>query len=254
MSAFGVGLIGLLGLVVGSAIWVVSWARATDRPLLSGPVCANPECGQPLPIIAWLPFLGLGMARTCAACHTAQPVRRIAFEVAVAIYFGLAAATAGTKPRLLVAILVFAVPILVILLIDTWTRFIYTDIVGVGVAAGVIYAGLDSIAKGSPRYLASSVVAAAIGVIFFAFLFVIAAVVYRSVRVVPFGMGDVYLAGMIGAMLRFPNGPYALIAGILIAGVASVILLLTRRAGMRQAIAYGPYLCAGALIYLLRPV
>ena len=255
MSTFGVVLIGLLGLVAGAAIWVVSWARATERPLLYGPVCANSECAERLPVVAWLPLLGLGLARRCSVCGADQPVRRIAFEVAVALYFALAALRLGDDaqgaPGRLVATLVFAVPILVILLVDAWTRFIYTDIILVGLAAALIYAGLEAVALGRWSPLLNSLVAAVAALIIFGFFFLLAAILYRNVKVVPFGLGDVYLAAMIGTMVGFPAVFQALFAGIFLAGLVAVGLLLSRRADRRQAIAYGPYLCAGALLTLL---
>jgi leader peptidase (prepilin peptidase)/N-methyltransferase len=253
VSGLGVGLIGLLGLFVGGVIWVVSWARATERPLLHGPICANPECAARLSPVAWLPLLGFGLARSCPVCGAAQPVRRIAFEIAVALYFMLAALRLGDDPQRLVATLVFAIPILIVLLVDAWTRYIYTDVILVGLAAALLYAGLEAVIAGSLAPVLSSLVAAVAALLIFGFFFVLAAVLYRNVKVVPFGLGDVYLAAMIGTMVGFPAVFQALFAGILIAGVAAVGLLLSRRADRRQAIAYGPYLCAGALLTLLFP-
>jgi leader peptidase (prepilin peptidase)/N-methyltransferase len=79
----------------------------------------------------------------------------------------------------------------------------------------------------------------------------LAAVIYRNLRVVPFGLGDVYLAAMIGAMTRYPAVIQALFAGIFLAGLGSILLLVTRRAGRRDPIPYGPYLCVGGLLALL---
>jgi len=52
-------------------------------------------------------------------------------------------------------------------------------------------------------------------------------------------------------MVRFPAVMQALFFGILLAGLASVLLLVTGRASRRDPIAYGPYLCLGALITLV---
>lgn len=64
------------------------------------------------------------------------------------------------------------------------------------------------------------------------------------------GMGDVKLAGVIGLMLGYPLVVPALLAGILLGGLAAALLLITRRATRKTAIAYAPYLCAGALAIL----
>jgi leader peptidase (prepilin peptidase) / N-methyltransferase len=246
VSGLGVLLVGALGLVVGSAVWVASRARATDRAVLSGQVCANPACGAPLGPLGWLPLLGAGAARRCGRCGATQPGKRVAFELAVAGYYALAAATLGDDGVRLVAVLVFAVPLLVVLLVDWWTRFIHTDVIGLGLLLGLGFAVEDGLG-GFLEAVLSAVGAVAV----FGLFFVLAAVIYRNLRVVPFGLGDVYLAAMIGAMTRYPAVIQALFAGIFLAGLGSLLLLLTRRAGRRDPIPYGPYLCVGGLLALL---
>lgn len=237
---------GVLGLVVGAVVWVVSRARATDRSLCAGPACANPECGAALPVLSWLPFYGFGATLRCGRCGARQPLRRPLFELGVAAYYAVAAAR--FEGRDLAAVLVFAVPLLVVLLVDWWTRFIHTDVIGLGLLAGFGFAAVDGI---RPFLSALGAMAGAVAV--FVLFFVLAALIYRNVRVVPFGLGDVYLAAMIGAMTRASDVVQALFAGVLLAGVGSILLLVTRRVGRRDAIPYGPYLCIGALFTLLFP-
>ena len=43
----------------------------------------------------------------------------------------------------------------------------------------------------------------------------------------------------------------ALVGGIILGGLAAVILLITKRATRKTAIAYAPYLCVGALAVLM---
>ncbi len=62
------------------------------------------------------------------------------------------------------------------------------------------------------------------------------------------GMGDVKLAGAIGALFGFPHALYALFWGIMLGGVAALYLLIVHRAGLKSAFAYGPYLAAGAWV------
>ncbi len=77
--------------------------------------------------------------------------------------------------------------------------------------------------------------------------FLIIALVSRGAM----GAGDVKLAGVIGLMTGYPDVIPALILGIMLAGVAAIILLITRRAGRKSTIAYAPYLALGAIIVLL---
>ena len=65
------------------------------------------------------------------------------------------------------------------------------------------------------------------------------------------GAGDVKLAAFIGLVVGFPQVLWALALGILAGGVAAVIVLITRRGGLKSYIPYAPFLCLGALCVLL---
>ena len=65
-----------------------------------------------------------------------------------------------------------------------------------------------------------------------------------------FGMGDVKLAAMLGFLLGKAVLP-ALLLGVVAGGLWSAVLLLTRRAGMRSSIAYGPFLALGGALAIL---
>lgn len=71
------------------------------------------------------------------------------------------------------------------------------------------------------------------------------------------GPGDVRLAPLLGAFLGY-TGMYSVVAGILIgfglAAVSGVIGLATKRVGWRSAIAFGPYLCAAAVLAIVATV
>jgi leader peptidase (prepilin peptidase)/N-methyltransferase len=64
------------------------------------------------------------------------------------------------------------------------------------------------------------------------------------------GMGDIKLAGVIGLAAGYPHVIPALFLGIVLGGLASLILLISRRIGLKSYIAYAPYLCLGALVVL----
>jgi prepilin signal peptidase PulO-like enzyme (type II secretory pathway) len=66
------------------------------------------------------------------------------------------------------------------------------------------------------------------------------------------GIGDVKLAVFIGLVLGFSGTLSALLVGVLLAGAVSIFLMAIRVKGLKDTIAYGPYLCAGALIGLLQ--
>lgn len=66
-----------------------------------------------------------------------------------------------------------------------------------------------------------------------------------------FGFGDVKLAALIGLLAGLDHTPSALMVGVLAGGAGALVLLLTRRAGRRTAIAYGPYLILGGFLAML---
>jgi prepilin signal peptidase PulO-like enzyme (type II secretory pathway) len=63
------------------------------------------------------------------------------------------------------------------------------------------------------------------------------------------GFGDVKLAVFLGVLLGPLPTIQALFYGVFLAGVVSIVLIVWHRT-MKQTIAYGPYLAAGALIAL----
>lgn len=91
----------------------------------------------------------------------------------------------------------------------------------------------------------------AAGVVFTLF-FVIAKVLYPGQQA-PFGLGDVYLGMFIGALLGLYNVGPALFYGMLMAGLASVgiIVVLGFAKARHIPISYGTFLCLGVLLYLV---
>ncbi len=64
-------------------------------------------------------------------------------------------------------------------------------------------------------------------------------------------VGDLYLVAPIGLMLGWPAIFNALFAAAFLSAAASLVLLATRRVGMRSYIPFGPFLVAGAVLVLL---
>ncbi len=63
--------------------------------------------------------------------------------------------------------------------------------------------------------------------------------------------GDLYLVAPIGLMLGWPVIFTALFAAAFLAAATSLILLATRRVGMRSYIPFGPFLVGGAVLALV---
>jgi leader peptidase (prepilin peptidase)/N-methyltransferase len=65
-------------------------------------------------------------------------------------------------------------------------------------------------------------------------------------------LGDLYLVGPIGLVLGWPAIFVAVFVAGLLSAVVSVLLLVTRRAGLKTYIPFGPFLVAGMVVTLLR--
>lgn len=83
---------------------------------------------------------------------------------------------------------------------------------------------------------------------------VVLTAIYLAFAFVPgggFGGGDVQLAPTIGLLLGWFSVGHVVVAtmaAFVLGGVGAVVLLATGRAGRRSAMAFGPFMCAGALV------
>jgi len=65
-------------------------------------------------------------------------------------------------------------------------------------------------------------------------------------------LGDLYLVAPLGLLLGWPAIFLAVFFAALLSSVTSLVLLATRRVGLKSYIPFGPFLVAGAVIALLR--
>ncbi len=65
-------------------------------------------------------------------------------------------------------------------------------------------------------------------------------------------LGDLYLIAPLGLLLGWPSIFIAIFVAGLLAALAGVALLVSRRAGLKSYIPFGPFLVAGAVVTLLR--
>jgi leader peptidase (prepilin peptidase)/N-methyltransferase len=227
----------VIGLFVAGIVWNLARRQAARIPLFGGE--------QPISIAELLPISARGTRPFEKITGNRRDILQRLFEVTVAAYFGALGWKFGFSLDLVMA-MVFSLPLLLIALVDFWTRLIHTRVIYIGIALGIAFAatdGLDSIVDS----LLGMALATGIFILFFA----LAILIYRNINVVPFGLGDVYLAAMIGAMVGVNLVLRALVLGIFLAGVILGALLVARVLSRKQAVAYGPYLCLGALLTML---
>lgn len=72
-------------------------------------------------------------------------------------------------------------------------------------------------------------------------------------RDVPFGGGDVLLAGLCGLVVGWPNILLALLLAVFSAGAVALVLLATGRVTLGSALPYAPFLLAGTVFVMRFP-
>lgn len=142
---------------------------------------------------------------------------------------------------------------LVIIFIDWEEKLILNKVTGPAAIVALIILAADSFIPGSALLenigfwpetsILSGLMAAAIGGAFFLLVIII----YPA----GMGMGDVKLAGLIGLTVGFPMVLVALFIGIIIGGLAAIILLSFKLKGRKDIMPYGVFLGIGPIITLL---
>lgn len=265
-------LFALIGILAGMII-----NRAADnlppparRSLLETPRC--PYCNAPRTTPEQFGILSFALRRDkCHQCSAPLRLRAPLVEIAAALLFAFLAAQFPLGIYL-IAVCFFTAVLLLIAVIDIEHKLILNVVslpatVLALLTSPVVLGGaesrLDNLNLGAFLLaLLGAVIGYALtyGIYFLGIVFL--QIINRGRRVkintVAFGMGDVKLAGLLGALVGFPAIFYVLIYAILLGGVgaATVIVLQivrTRRLSLGTAIPYGPYLLlAGWAFMILR--
>lgn len=144
---------------------------------------------------------------------------------------------------LLPAYLVFGVTMVTLTITDLDTKLIPNRILAPAtVIASILLIG-GALADGEGWSL---VRAAAGGAIYFLVMFLLALVARGGL-----GFGDVKLAFLIGVFTGYLGWGYVIIVGVgafVLGGLVAVFLLITRRSGRKDAIPFGPFMTAAAII------
>jgi leader peptidase (prepilin peptidase) / N-methyltransferase len=234
----------LLGLVIGSFLNVVivrvPAGESVVRPRSRCPACAGPIAARDsVPVLGWV--LLRGRARCCGARIS---VRYPVVEVLTAAAFAGVTWWALGRPSTvwaLPAFLYLAAVSIALAIIDLDTLRLPFAIVA---PAYPVSAALLGAASWAGHDAGPALRALAGGALLWG--------LYRLLHLVyPAGMGygDVRLAGVLGLYLGWLGWSALAVGaflGFCVGGLGGVVLLATRRASLRAAIPYGPYLLAGA--------
>ena len=225
----------LVGLVVGSFLNVVIH-RVPRRESVAWPGSHCPHCGEPIRPRDNVPLLSYLLLRgRCRNCGGSIPARYPAVEGMTGILFGWAAHDFGFDPALIPA-LVLVCALVSLAIIDLEHRLLPNVLVGPAALAGLALSIVADPA-GWWAYPASALVLAA------------AMLGLALIRPGGMGMGDVKMAGMLGAFL----GPYAALAvflGALVGAVTGGLLMAAGKAQRQSALPFGTFMALGGLVSL----
>jgi prepilin signal peptidase PulO-like enzyme (type II secretory pathway) len=131
-----------------------------------------------------------------------------------------------------------------VLFVDLRARFVYGVIAYPGIVAGVVLTPL--VQHAAPW---EGLVSAALGAAVFGLLYLLGRVLYRGGE--PLATGDVTIGALVGSIVGIGQLIPAVFFGVCLSGLFAVALAVHRRS-LHAYLPYGPGLCLGALIALLR--
>lgn len=247
----------LAGLFINYASDVLPLSRRFSRPSCK-------DCGA---AYSWTDYLAL---RACRACGERRSLRTWLVQILTAaafVYFWLNPPPALRQPLWMVVLVYFGI----ILIIDLEHRLIlhptslFGAILGFFVGSSIQSQIHGTLLLGMGYSLFGGLFGFAIMFLLYKFGELVAR--YRARKMAADGQaddgeealggGDVYLAAVLGLMLGWPFIWYALLLGVLLGGLISIIFLLTllvRRRYSSEAlmtfIPYGPYFILSAFYFL----
>lgn len=246
MSILYAGLLGLAaGLLVNYLSDVLPRARKLERP-------ACQSCGEK---ISWKDYLLLSACRSCHRPRTWRAYLTLVAGSGFSIWIWL------SRPAWMefwLGLLLLAYLGLVIV-IDLEHRLILHQVTLVGAVLGLV-TGLARFGSAHlARILLGGLTGLLIMLIIYGFGILFARARAKKLGVddgeEALGFGDVTISAVLGLMVGFPNIVLGLTTGVLLAGIFSLLLLLTLWLQKKFEtaaiyIAYGPFLVLGAGVYI----
>lgn len=238
-------LVFVLGLVVGQFL---NWAIVTLSP---SPVAANASW---LTRPAWwrrLPLVDI------ITRHPALSDRWRVFGVELLSGAGFLGAYLkyGLRPESGVFVFYLCL-MLVIAFIDLRERLILNMLVLPAVPVAILLATFIPVGAAAPQFLeAANFSIGPFNLFLFSMLggalaFIIL-LLPALIKPGGMGFGDVKLAGLVGLATGFPGSLVAMFLAIVGGGMLAVVLLILRHKNRRDAIPFGPFICAGMLAALV---
>jgi leader peptidase (prepilin peptidase)/N-methyltransferase len=231
----------VLGAIFGSFGNVIIYRLPKgESVVLPGSHCQ--KCGKPvawydnIPIISWLVLRG-----KCRHCSEKFSIRYMIVEIVMGLCFALVFHFVGWK-WLLLEYLIFIFGLVVCSFIDL-DHYILPDVFTLsGIVIGLVGAALNP-----ERSFYESLGGVLMGG---GFLWLTAYLYYLFTKVEGMGGGDIKLIAWIGAVLGWQAVPFVIIISALTGSVVGLVMSRKQKKGLKAVIPYGPFLAAGALLYI----
>jgi leader peptidase (prepilin peptidase) / N-methyltransferase len=240
MTTTGVELaiVAFFGMAIGSFLNVVIHRLPRGESVVS-PGSRCPGCGYALgafdniPVVSYLVLLG-----RCRRCGVRISPRYPLVEIATGALFVLHYFVFGWTPLLAVRV-VFAASMVALFAIDLEHHLLPDAITLPGIGVGLV----------ASLFLPPGIRDAVIGILAGGgVLWLIGEAYYRYSGEEGMGGGDVKMLAMIGAFLGWQLVIVTLVFSSIAGSVIGILLIVTRRGGMKYALPYGTFLAIAALV------
>ncbi len=240
-------LLVLGGLLIGAFAVHLAEAAMVHRRF-DHPRC--PYCESALPPSRWCTTVALILGRGhCPSCGHPLRHQRMVGELGLALTWTMIGLRFGLNGRSIAA-MAAVLPLWMVTVTDLESRLIPNRII----LPALALIALPTMLWGPPvpglegwRWWQAPI-GALLG---FVAMWVLATMGQLLVGEGALGAGDVKLAAYSGFVVGYPLIIEVLVVTFVLGGIGGLILLLTRRGGLRSAMPYGPYLVLGTLAVLL---
>jgi len=237
-DAIALVVLSFLALAVGSFLNVCIHRIPKHLSIIS-PGSSCPQCGYALRWFDNIPVVSYAVLRgRCRGCGAGISIHYPVVELITLAVFLVHYAVFGWS-ALLVVRLLFACALIVLFAIDLEHHLLPNVITLPGIGAGLLFSTV--LPPGLEAALIGTLVGGGV-------LWLIGEAYYRYAGQEGMGGGDVKMLAMIGAFLGWKLVLVALVLSSVTGSVIGLLVILSRRGTMKQALPYGTFLALGGLV------
>jgi leader peptidase (prepilin peptidase)/N-methyltransferase len=237
---------GLLGACIGSFLNVIV-DRVPAGKSIAYPPSSCDGCQHPLSFWDLFPVFSYILLRgRCRYCGAKIPIRVILVELGTGILTAYLYIHYGLVWMLPVAI-IYCATLIAVAIIDLIHSLIFPVIIfPIAILAMIVNFFVPDLF--SVHNLVFGFIGAASGSIFLLAALVLSKLILKREGM---GLGDVYMAVMMGFMVGWPNIIVALFGGILLGGISAILLLVFKKKTRKEEIPFGDFLAIGTIVAML---